>query len=65
MYFRNYELRKTWLDKCLESPISEDPPTSNMVNGPKHCWNLHDSVFIKFIITVKKIELEKVAVSDI
>ena len=25
---------KTWLDKCLKSPVSEDPSTSNMVNGP-------------------------------
>ena len=36
MYFRTYELQKTWLDKCLKSPVSEDPLTSNMVNGPKH-----------------------------
>ena len=34
-----------WLDKCLKSPVSEDPSTSNMVNGPKHCWNLSDSTF--------------------
>ena len=37
MHFRNYGLRKTWLDKCLSSPVSEDPWKSNMVNGPKHC----------------------------
>ena len=24
MYFRNYGLRKTWLDKCLKSPVTED-----------------------------------------
>ena len=36
MYFRTYELQKTWLDKCLKSLVSEDPLTSNMVNGPKH-----------------------------
>ena len=28
---------KTWLDKCLKSPFSENPRTSNMVNVPKHC----------------------------
>ena len=28
---------KTWTDKCLKSPVSEDPLTSNMVNLPKHC----------------------------
>ena len=31
MYFRSYGLRKTWLDKCLKSPLSEDPSTSNML----------------------------------
>ena len=37
MYFLSYGLRKTWLDKYLKSPVSEDPPTSSMVNGSKHC----------------------------
>ena len=27
-------IRKAWLDKCLRSPVSEDPLTSNTVNGP-------------------------------
>ena len=36
MYFRNYGLRKTWLDKCLKIPYSDEPLTGNMVNGPKH-----------------------------
>ena len=40
---------KTWSDKCLKSPVSEDPSTSNMVNMPNHCWNLRDSWFIKII----------------
>ena len=26
---------KTWLDKCLKSPVSEGPPTSNIVNVKK------------------------------
>ena len=38
-----------WLDKCLKTPVSEDFSTSNMVNGPKHCWNLHESTFTMFI----------------
>ena len=25
MYFRNYGHRKTWLNKSLKSPLSEDP----------------------------------------
>ena len=35
MYFRNYGLRKTWLDQRLKSTISEDPLKSNMENAPK------------------------------
>ena len=45
MYFWTYGLRKMWLDKCLKSTFSEDPSKSNMVNEPKHCWNLNDSTF--------------------
>ena len=37
MYFQNYRLWKKWLDQFLKRPASEDPSTSNMVNGPKHC----------------------------
>ena len=37
MYFLTSRLGKMWLDKCLESRVSEDPLTSNMVNGPKLC----------------------------
>ena len=40
---------KWWSDKCLKAPVSDDPSTSNMVNVPKHCWNLHHSTFIIFI----------------
>ena len=37
---------KTRSDKCLKSRVSENPSTSNMVNVPQHCWNLHHSAFI-------------------
>ena len=40
---------KTWLYKCLKSPVSEDPSKSNMADVPKHCWNLHHTIFIVFI----------------
>ena len=40
---------KTWLAKCLKSPVSVDPLKSNMADLPKHCWNLHHSIFILFI----------------
>ena len=32
-------------DKCLKSPVSEDPSTSNMVNMPKRSWNQHHNTF--------------------
>ena len=32
MYFQKYGLRKTWLDRCLKNPISEDPSTTNMAD---------------------------------
>ena len=28
---------KTWLDKFLKSPVSDNCSTSNIVNVPKHC----------------------------
>ena len=49
MYCRNYGLRKMWLYKCLKSPVSEDPLTGNLVNGPKHSFNLEGSTFTIFI----------------
>ena len=49
IYLWTYRPHKTSLDNCLKSPVSEDPSTSNMVNGPKHCWNLNDTTFTIFI----------------
>ena len=49
MYFRNYSLGKPWLDKCLKSPVSEDPSKSNMIKACKHCYNLNYSTFAIFI----------------
>ena len=37
MYLGNYGLQKTWLDKRLKSPISDEPATSNMLNKVNHC----------------------------
>ena len=45
MYFRNYGLRKTCLNKSLKNPVSEDTPPSGMVNGKKQCSNLEDTTF--------------------
>ena len=49
MYFQKYRLRKTWLDKCLKSRVSEDPELENMENWSKECSNQNDSTFTKFI----------------
>ena len=49
MYFGNYRLRKKWLGKSLKSTVSEEPLTSDMIIGPKHCWNLKASNFSVFI----------------
>ena len=49
MYFWSNGLWKTWLDKCVKCRVSEDPSTSNMGNGPKHCQKLNDSTFTIFI----------------
>ena len=56
MSFWTYELGKTWLRKCLKSPVSEDPSTSNMVNKPKHCSKLIDSTFVYLLIPAKELK---------
>ena len=35
--FRKLRTPKTLSDKCLQSPVSEDPSTTDMVNVHKHC----------------------------
>ena len=57
MYFLTYGLGKTWLDKCLQSPVPEDPSTSNMVNGPT-------ATLPYFAIRLKKVQVEKISVSE-
>ena len=49
MFFLNYELPNTWLDNCLQRPVSDDLSTGNMVNRSKHCCNLNGSTFTIFI----------------
>ena len=63
MYLSTYILRKTWLDKCLRSLVSEDSSTSNMINTPKHCSKLDDSTFTIFIDPSKTIQIWKVPLS--
>ena len=54
-----YRLRKKLLDKRLKSPVWEDPSTSNMVDGLKHCTKLNDITF-----SIETIQVEKVSLSD-
>ena len=63
MYFSNYRLKKTWLDKCLNSPVSEHPLKVKMLKAPKRLQNLHGSHFITFFITMSETELEMVPVT--
>ena len=37
MCFGNYAVGRTFLDKWLKTPVSEDSLTDSMVNGPKLC----------------------------
>ena len=48
---------KTWIDKCLKSPVPEDPSTSNMdgksakkllKSEPQHLYQIHWSLTWKF-----------------
>ena len=47
--FRKLRSPKKWSDKCLKSPVSDDPSTNNMVNVQKCSWNHHHSTFSIFI----------------
>ena len=47
--FSKLRTAKTCLDKCIKSLIWENPSANNMVNVPKHLWNLHYRTFMIFI----------------
>ena len=50
----NYRLEKTELLKSPKNPVSEHLWTVNMLKGPKHCLNLHGSVFVIFFDLLSK-----------
>ena len=52
-YFRKYSLRKTWLLKCLNGPVSERLLPVSVLTDPKHCWNLHGSAFTPLFIILR------------
>ena len=49
MYFQNYGIPKTWLDKYKKSNASKYPCTSNTVNGTTRCLNRNGGSLIIFI----------------
>ena len=55
---------KTWLDKCLKSPVLEDLFASNMVNVPDEISKYITSRLSCLLITAKFIELQKVSLID-
>ena len=59
MYFWFYGLWKTWLNKCLKNPVSEDPLTSKMVNGPTHSSNWTAGPLSYLLIPVKRFRFKK------
>ena len=64
MYFGTYEPQKMWLVKCLKSPVWDDPSTGNMVNGPKHWFNLNSISFTIFTDTFEGNSVLKVTLND-
>ena len=63
--FPQFWTPKSMVRLLSKKSSSEDPSTSNMVNGPNHCWNLNDSTFIIFTDHCEgNIEWEKVSFSD-
>ena len=52
-------LRKTMLEKCLKSPVSEAPLTSNMVNGPNivETWTTAPLPYLSLLVICKTLGL--------
>ena len=64
MCFRNYGFQKTWLNKSLKRPFSENPSTSNMVSSQEtfEIWTAPPLPHL--LITLQDIELKKISVSN-
>ena len=62
--FSKLQTLKTWLDKCLKSPVLEDLFASNMVNVPDEISKYITSRLSYLLITEKFIELQKVSLID-
>ena len=55
----NYRHEKGQLLKCPKNSVSERLWTVNMLNGPKHCLNPHDSIFVIFFDHSQRISAPK------
>ena len=64
MYFTNYRLWKTSLDRFVKSVVSEHALTVNMWKRPKYFRNLHDSALMIFFHYSQEFELEIASPSD-
>ena len=64
MYFRNYRLWKTWLDRSLQSAVAEHPLTINAWNSSKYLRNLHENTYNTFLMVVGESDLENLSHSD-
>ena len=64
MYLRNYGLRKTWLDKCLKSPVSENPCQTTWEMGQNIDSISVTSPLPYSLITVKVIEWQRSSLSE-
>ena len=59
IYIWYYRLQEVGLLKCPKSRLSEHLWTVNMLKGPKHCINLHCSIFVNFFDHSEKISAGK------
>ena len=64
MYSRCWRLPKTWLDKCLKSPVSEDLFRTNTEIGPNTVEIRWPAPLPYLLITLEAIELERISLSD-
>ena len=51
VYFGDCRLWNAWLHKCLNSPVSYQNSTVNMLEGLKDLWNFHESTIKLFCIS--------------
>ena len=66
MYFGNYELQKSLLEKCLKSHVSNHRSTVNMLKRIPNTTEICTVAFLSyFFITLRKLEMEYVSLSDI